>query len=31
MLSGHGEPLKSHASTRVSEFIDQIKNNEATK
>jgi glyoxylase-like metal-dependent hydrolase (beta-lactamase superfamily II) len=31
MLSGHGAPLKSHASTRVSEFIDQIKNNEATK
>jgi len=30
MLSGHGEPLRSQASTKVLEFIDQIKNSEAT-
>jgi len=31
MLSGHGEPLRSNASTKVTEFIKQIKNSEATK
>ena len=31
MLSGHGEPLRSNASAKVSEFIDQIKNSEATR
>jgi glyoxylase-like metal-dependent hydrolase (beta-lactamase superfamily II) len=31
MLSGHGEPVRSYASAKVSEFINQIKNNEATK
>jgi glyoxylase-like metal-dependent hydrolase (beta-lactamase superfamily II) len=30
MLSGHGEPLKSNASHKVTEFINQIKNNETT-
>jgi glyoxylase-like metal-dependent hydrolase (beta-lactamase superfamily II) len=31
MLSGHGEPLKSNASAKVTEFINQIKNSETTK
>jgi len=30
MLSGHGEPLKSNASAKVAEFINQIKNSKAT-
>jgi glyoxylase-like metal-dependent hydrolase (beta-lactamase superfamily II) len=30
MLSGHGEPLKSNASDKVAEFINQIKNSKAT-
>jgi glyoxylase-like metal-dependent hydrolase (beta-lactamase superfamily II) len=31
MLSGHGEPLRSNASAKVTEFINQIKNSEATR
>ena len=31
MLSGHGEPLRSNASAKVIEFINQIKNIEATR
>jgi len=31
MLSGHGEPLRSNASDKVTEFINQIKNSETTK
>jgi hydroxyacylglutathione hydrolase len=31
LLSGHGEPLKSDASSKVTEFINQIKNSEATR
>jgi hydroxyacylglutathione hydrolase len=31
MLSGHGEPLRSNASTKVTEFINKIKNSETTK
>jgi glyoxylase-like metal-dependent hydrolase (beta-lactamase superfamily II) len=31
MLSGHGEPLRSNASDKVKEFINQIKNSETTK
>lgn len=31
MLSGHGEPLTSNASVKVTEFISQIKNSEATR
>jgi glyoxylase-like metal-dependent hydrolase (beta-lactamase superfamily II) len=31
MLSGHGEPLRSNASAKVTEFINQIKNSETTK
>jgi len=31
LLSGHGEPLRSHASAKVTEFINQIKNSEATR
>lgn len=31
MLSGHGEPLTSNASTKVAEFINQIKNYETTR
>ncbi len=31
LLSGHGEPLRSHASVKVTEFINQIKNSEVTR
>jgi len=31
MLSGHGEPLTLHASAKVSEFINKIKNSETTR
>jgi glyoxylase-like metal-dependent hydrolase (beta-lactamase superfamily II) len=31
LLSGHGEPLRSHASAKVTEFINQIKNSEVTR
>jgi len=31
MLSGHGEPLRLNASAKVSEFINKIKNNDATR
>ena len=31
MLSGHGEPLRSNASAKVTEFINQMINSEATR
>lgn len=31
MLSGHGEPLRKNASALVTEFIEKIKKNEATR
>jgi glyoxylase-like metal-dependent hydrolase (beta-lactamase superfamily II) len=31
MLSGHGEPLRSNASTKVTEFINQMIYSEATR
>jgi glyoxylase-like metal-dependent hydrolase (beta-lactamase superfamily II) len=31
MLSGHGEPLRSNASAKVTEFINKIKNIDATR
>jgi glyoxylase-like metal-dependent hydrolase (beta-lactamase superfamily II) len=31
MLSGHGEPLRSNASAKVTEFIKKIKNSKATR
>jgi glyoxylase-like metal-dependent hydrolase (beta-lactamase superfamily II) len=31
LLSGHGEPLRSNASSKVTEFINQIKKDETTR
>jgi hydroxyacylglutathione hydrolase len=31
MLSGHGEPVRDHASVKIIEFINKIKNKNATR